>query len=256
MSVAAALAQLALTLVCLIPYSTIWFPISFALAVFGCAPFFVTMSLRNRRWRNRQPFEWSFFEQMLWVQNASKDCPLAADARRTDALDLVERHLIERFARTPLDLPSQSARARRWQSASLAVIAQRPLLEDPATAVEDSQQWFERCIELVLPPRKKSRHRGASFGEGQLPKPLPKLKQDTALQAPWVIVVLYTNVLMLLSATFAEDIGAEVRDLIAAPITADITSTMNEVITSLTGLAALVAAVIPIVRGSRRSIVR
>lgn len=139
-------AQGAFTLVCLaLAPGSPWLIVSLFLAGWSTLPLFVTWTLMRRWWIRRRLFEWSFLQSADdLLRNYEED----RTRRRGDPatlLDAIEESLADRFARTPLDLPSHADRARRWQSRSAPLLTARPEAGDRAAVLT----WIERCSALI-----------------------------------------------------------------------------------------------------------
>lgn len=209
--------QLVLTPVYLLPAAPEWMLVSIAIALLSYAPAIVTSTLQNRRWRARQTFEWRLFEQVVRVQRELGAKRMASSDHRVSVLDRIERVLVERFSRMPLDLSSEVTRAERWQTALSPVIDARPKLQDSATAIEDARRWIDRSSKLAL-SRWETRPARRWFRPA--PPPLvrrPAFKEGAGLRTIWGGIFLYVNLFIAVAAMPGDKLvpaGARISDFV------------------------------------------
>ncbi|MCJ1685140.1 MULTISPECIES: hypothetical protein [unclassified Rathayibacter] len=220
-ALAAGLLQLGLTLVCLLPHDLSSILISLALVPLGFAQVLVTMTLRDRHWRNRQVFEWQFFERMVHVRKALDSGRFDDSDRRDTLLDPIETCLVERFSRTPTALPSQRTRAQRWTRAVLRVCAGRPRLDTADSVLPEAEPWLERCTELAL-SRSQSRISllGCRSAGAALPPHVPP-KREAGLRTAWATIVFYTYAFFVLSLEIGDQLApavGKIGEFVGSPV--------------------------------------
>ena len=220
LGIAAGISQLVLTYVCLLPEKAggIWLLASLGVAALGAAPWFVTIVLLDRHWERRKPFEWRLYEQAVRVQRALNSRQLVDANGRASVLDPVERTLIERFARSPIDLPSQRERAQRWQKALTRVTRDRPdlsLVPDPRAA---ASRWLGECYEVALSSGKKigSVWPRIGLGKEQQLERRPPLKHEGLLRLVWGTLVLVANLVVVICISLGDRLGTVVSAVGAA----------------------------------------
>lgn len=206
------IAQGALSIICLaFAPLTPWLIVSVLLTAWAAVPSCVTAVVMWRWWARRRTFEWQF------LQDAGRLVRACERANRRDgdigkATDAIEETMVSRLARTPVDLPSYAARARRWQARSTPVLEARPpITSDDTRAV---LAWVERCSEII-----RSRWDRPRWTPRRTTTEITRrtdLPTGIHIRFGWSITVLFVNTILIAVGIVADGLPPRIHLLLEA----------------------------------------